>query len=866
MALQSDGTWLVVKGDCLWNIAKSVYGNPYRWTEIADANGVSRSTALIYPGQRLKIPGQSSSGSSTPAPAANYSTSVTVQWWALDSGTTRSMFCTWSYDRANTAGYEITWEYDTGAGGWRVDGGRQTTSEKQASYTAPDNAKKVRITIKPVSTTYQSNNQTVYYWTDGKEVVKEYDFSNNPPSLPPSPSFSINTKNILTVEFTNIDENINADNIEIAIYQDDTYKWKTATVAINKDARYAKYTCTVDNGHKYKVRARAVRGSIYGGWTDFTDNDSTIPIAPKEITTLRSQVVSEQMSKSYGVYVEWTPVDSVDKYIVQWTTSLELFDTGQESSQETEEGSGSRLLVMNIELGHLYYFRVGSVNDKGRSTDWTPIKSVILGTRPSAPTTWSNTSSAIIGEDLNLYWVHNSTDGSLETYARINFEVTDSAHPDIPPMIITKVIENTKPDDERDRTSIYTINTEDPDWATVGQGYIIKWKVQTCGVTAEYSEWSIEREVNVYAKPEVTLDILNNQSVSVDEVNAFPFYFAVQASPVTQTPISYYIEVISNNSYTTVDSIGKVKMVDIGDKIFQKYYDPQINPWRFLLELTPGNIDLENNCSYTINIMVAMNSGLTAITSKTFIAYFNDMYYDVFADLIYNPETLNCSIHPYCYQYDEDRNPSLVENCTLAVYRIQYDGSYMLIEENIPNEENLYITDPHPALDYARYRVVARTNDTGSISYADVNPIKIGNPAIVIQWAEEWSSFISDEQGNGAVEPSWEGSMLILPYNIKVSEDRGVEVNLVDYVGRDYPVSYYGTHISESTTWNTEIPKEDKETLYAIRRLSKWKGDVYVREPSGMGYWAAMAVSFNIDYSAVIVPVTFTIRRVEGGV
>ena len=52
-----NGKWHVYRGDCLWNIAKSVYNNPYRWREIADANGVSQSTALIYPGQWLTLPG-----------------------------------------------------------------------------------------------------------------------------------------------------------------------------------------------------------------------------------------------------------------------------------------------------------------------------------------------------------------------------------------------------------------------------------------------------------------------------------------------------------------------------------------------------------------------------------------------------------------------------------------------------------------------------------------------------------------------------------------------------------------------------------------------------------------------------------------
>ncbi len=861
-----NGKWHVVRGDCLWNIAKSVYGSGYKWTIIADANGVSRSNPIIYPGQVFTIPGISSTQS--PAPSTPVTTTPEINWFALDAGTTRSMFATWTFDRANTDHYEVNWDYNTGAGGWRI-GSHGTTSDKQSSYTAPDDAKQVRLSVKPISQTYTSNNNTYYYWTNGGTVTKEYDFSNNPPELPPTPTFEISTKNVLTATFENIQETINAENIEIAVYQDNEFKYKTGIAKINTETRYAKYTCDVEAGHYYKIRCRGVRGSIYGGWTDYTDNDVSTPVAPTAITTLRSQKISEQGATQYAVFVEWDEVSSAKTYVVEYTPNVELFDTGDVSKETTEEGKGPRLLISGIELGHEYYFRVGSINDKGQSIDYTPIQSVKLGTKPAAPTTYSNVNSCVIGEDLKLYWVHNSTDGSIESSARIHFLISDSAHPELAPTEIYKVIPNNKPEEEKTTTSVYTINTSDPDWATLGEGYIIKWKIQTAGVIAEYSDWSIERETNVYSKPELDIDIKNSSDVSIEEINSFPFYISVLAKPAAQIPISYYVEIVSNNTYQTVDSIGNVKMVSNGDKIYQKYYDPQDNPWRFLLEMTPGNIDLENNMSYTVKVTVSMNSGLTAISEKTFKAYLDDVFYDVFGDVIINDETLEANIHPYCNEYNEvDGNiiPSLVKNCTMSVYRREYDGTFTEIASNIPNEADLYVTDPHPSLDYARYRVVARTNDTGAISYADIPVVKVGNPAVVIQWSEKWTQFIADAEGEGAVEPAWSGSMLRIPYNIKISDNKSVDVSLVKYAGRKRPVSYYGTQLGETATWNVDIPKDDKELLYAIRRLSIWTGDVYVREPSGIGYWANISVSYNIDYSSLVVPVTFNITRVEGGI
>jgi len=50
-------TYTVVKGDCLWNIAKTLYGNPLKWPVIYNANTDKiRNPNRIYPGQVFVIP------------------------------------------------------------------------------------------------------------------------------------------------------------------------------------------------------------------------------------------------------------------------------------------------------------------------------------------------------------------------------------------------------------------------------------------------------------------------------------------------------------------------------------------------------------------------------------------------------------------------------------------------------------------------------------------------------------------------------------------------------------------------------------------------------------------------------------------
>ena len=55
-------TYVVVKGDNLWSIAKRFYGNGALYPRIKELNGLTSDT--IYPGQVLKIKGNSNSGNS----------------------------------------------------------------------------------------------------------------------------------------------------------------------------------------------------------------------------------------------------------------------------------------------------------------------------------------------------------------------------------------------------------------------------------------------------------------------------------------------------------------------------------------------------------------------------------------------------------------------------------------------------------------------------------------------------------------------------------------------------------------------------------------------------------------------------------
>lgn len=215
----------------------------------------------------------------------------------------------------------------------------------------------------------------------------------------------------------------------------------------------------------------------------------------------------------------------------------------------------------------------------------------------------------------------------------------------------------------------------------------------------------------------------------------------------------------------------------------------------------------------------------------------------------------------------EEPEPTTVKvldpNYTLSVYRKNDDGTFVTIAENLLNTEAAFVTDPHPNLGGSEYRIVATDMLTGRMSFYDPPPYDMKCTDIILQWDEEYADIPFNDDSRETIRAF--GSFVRLPYNIDVSESSNIENSMVNYIGRKNPVSYYGTQTGYTANWNTEIPKYDIQTIKMLRRLQVYPGDVYVREPSGTGYWAHVTVSFPINHCALTVSVSLSITRVEGG-
>lgn len=681
---------------------------------------------------------------------------------------------------------------------------------------------------------------------------------------------------------------------------------------------------TISYNKSYIVRAKAFNDSLVDKGYGILESAYS---EPKEVTSgdVPPPVIEDPSDPNYASFVPIIQEDNSYTYrisedgvintyvflvwkqptgyssVIQYSNSSIQLDSSGGNINTIENGKDvTSKTIGPLTTGYNYYFRIAIKNDKGNG-GWSSIWKIAVGDLPDIPNVGlkNNIFDYDIGESFTVWWAHQSSDGAKEKEGVIELAINGFIAPNVNIYDFANSIGGTVIDSNSKKVSVVikknlsdksTLSEWsffiDPKYFSVNVKFTILVRIKTISTMDMASPFSKYLKITCWAKSYAYVNIYRRKKwiwnpfnftidtiysalgdFSIDDmiedntIREFPFYVFGTVDPISSKIVDYTFTVSARTQYRTVNILGEDVFINPGDEIWSSLltdtnarHDNDKNTVQ--LYMLPTDIRLQDGETYELKFVAALNNGKVVESEPyVFTVKLDIISYLLDAFIEYNKDDVSTTIQPFCYDY----SGNIANYVFLSVYRENYYGEFTKIADNLNNAFAPTIKDPYPTLKKVKYRIVGIDITTGSVFYRDLPLFRIPETAIVIQWDAKWKFFDVEKEET----VFFEGSLLKLPFNISSSENPEVDVSTIEYIGREYPVSYYGTHIKEVVTLQTDILRDDAETLYGLRRLAKYKGNVYVREQNGMGFLANVKVSFNIENLAVIIPVTLTVTRVE---
>lgn len=496
--------------------------------------------------------------------------------------------------------------------------------------------------------------------------------------------------------------------------------------------------------------------------------------------------------------------------------------------------------IANFDASGTWYFSMRLKSDSGYS-DVSDTESVLVGTTADAPTpTFQSGGTVEQGKTVRLSWIHNDADNSQQTKCRLMVTRSDTG--------------STQTIDVDGANGYY-----DYDTTGIASGTEVAWGVCTAGANGVLGEYCESQTFDVYARPNLSVTLTDGAGKAVSgTLSTLPLTIDASSGDTSQDVVEWTVTATLAESCTITDVYGDEMPLSAGTEVFRERIvegDDEYGSETMQMEITALDADWPSAASVSLEISALMSCGLLANPATVVFGTDFASSADVAVSAMVTPGSAwTAEIRPEA----RDADGNLSTGHTLAVYRIDDDG-YTEIASGIANDQPVLIDD-YPNFGRCTYRIVANDTATDQMTSTDAY-VEIDEASILIQWGEP-----SIYAENGTVE-AISANYLQLPYNIKISEKRAKDVALKQYIGREHEVAYYGTIITQSGSWQADISvADDGFALDQLRALGSYMGDVYVREPTGTGYWATVDVD-GIDsaYNSALQNVSLSVTRVENG-
>ena len=757
---------------------------------------------------------------------------------------------TWNFSGKHLDHYNARWDYKvrtTSGNEWIVGDTRSTNKTKQSTFSVPDGALSVRCVVTPVSTErtikYQirkkkKNSDGEYYWQwtqgevkgkwfKGEAVSKDANASGSvTPDAPGTPVLSQGTG-------TGVNVGVSSDpgstlKVQLKLYTNGAWNSHSGGKAI-KTVNSGEITIAnafyAADGNAYRVDARQ-QNTTTGAWSDysaFSDTWEAPPLAPSGLSV--SSISATAFSAT------WTKEGYTgDGYELRWgqdKDSLLLDELPEGAYSATIDGA--TVYSASISSGS-WYFAVRGTTMSGRGA-WSAIVAFISGLTPAKPTIAKMPAYVALGSDLDVAWTYNNADGSIQSAYEVQASVDGGEWVAV----------------ASGGTSASSVSY------TATTGSTVAFRVRTKGAVSTWSEWGVSETVGIDPPLTVTL--------TIGDASTLPLSIGFAADADVRL---WHLLVTCAETHQTIGEDGNDETVPAGSLAFEAILqvgDEDFDPRTVETSLDLSNAELVTGCTYNATLSAISSHGLTDDDTKQFTASWDGSAPEPSATIPPVGDDLEAHIFPACYtnvetgEIDEDGEPiyELAEGVTLDVYRLDADGTPLLVAEDLPNTGTVEVVDPHPNFGECWYRIAATAQD-GSRGFVDEG-VEVDCDVVVLQFDDGLRSYNDEFDAIGYIE---------LPYNLEIDESYDPDAELAEFIGNDDPTLYVGTQLGRTvSTSGVVLTSDDADVIKRFRWLAGSRVQAYYRDPSGLGFWAWVVPALKWNRREPI-EVSLSISRVTG--